>query len=642
MIKKSALSIVLALLIFVMMLPSSVIITNAESAEYSIGIRKIGNGSVSVDPVSAAAGDYVTVTMTAGKGWFIRQMLVIAEDGEQITRIDYNSASFEEDVDGFTMPDQNVTLTVTFAKPEDFSDDPTQPVGPTPHQPGDMCSVSFDSNGGDGSMSQTEILYGESYTLPECKYTKENREFYKWEINGTEYDADDTIIVTDDILLTAIWKHTSTYTIDNSYDSSTTQVVGILKLKDLRTGDVTEYTVADMTLASSYTEPSDPDVNALIEETKDELCERLSYYDDAQKNALTVSEPTVLYSQDDRSYTYFDGGGYDENRDYFTKALIIDGVYYKNWKYAVTLEAEYTSVPMSYIHVLSTDGGMIDFYCEEYNGDYTQPYAVPEDAEVTLYAIPEQGYEFEGWYKGDVNASSYNEMFTDELITVDNPYVFNSTGYPYICAKFKHTGVVWPQGDQIQVWITDGGKASVAYEPSVKGNPYVKPKDGNNFVEIGEVVPFWRGDEITVTAKPDKGYSFKGWYHVNIEWGPGNGKKYEGDVISTDISYSYKPGVTVVDGDTEPLRYICAVFEISADPDTEYLLGDADGNGEVDIVDATFVQRFLTDVKTPFTKEQLMRADVDGSGDLEITDVTAIRRWLIGLGTPFSIGTFIS
>lgn len=74
----------------------------------------------------------------------------------------------------------------------------------------------------------------------------------------------------------------------------------------------------------------------------------------------------------------------------------------------------------------------------------------------------------------------------------------------------------------------------------------------------------------------------------------------------------------------------------------DYLLGDADGNGDVDIVDATFIQRYLAQIETPYTKAELIRGDVDDSGDLEIIDVTAIQYYLVYMNTPFQIGKAVN
>ena len=67
------------------------------------------------------------------------------------------------------------------------------------------------------------------------------------------------------------------------------------------------------------------------------------------------------------------------------------------------------------------------------------------------------------------------------------------------------------------------------------------------------------------------------------------------------------------------------------------LLGDADGNGEVDIIDATVIQRYdvcLTDL-SDYAKT---RADVDGDSEIDIIDATWIQRWDAGMTAPDGIG----
>ena len=348
-------------------------------------------------------------------------------------------------------------------------------------------------------------------------------------------------------------------------------------------------------------------------------------------DGYTFEKTGKPYDGIDEGFDNFDGCVVNYGSALFAGSKTVDGVDYLRLKISVVVPKT-TFDDMSYIHVLSTEGGQVDFWSDEYDGDWTQPYGVPQGAEVTLTAISESGYIFKGWYKGDVNASSYDEMFTDELITTENPYVFNSYNYPYICAKFEYTGVQ-RQGDQIQVWVADGGKASVEYTPTWNDDGYIKPKDGNNYVSIGEVVAFWKGDEITVNAKPDEGYKFKGWYHVRIEWGPGDElPKYEGDVISTGISYTYKPGVTVVPGDSEPLRYICAVFEEIKDG--QGVTGDANGDGNVDILDASIVQKAAVD-KVTLTAEQKALCDVNGDGNVDALDAAMIQKFAAGKITEF-------
>ena len=206
---------------------------------------------------------------------------------------------------------------------------------------------------------------------------------------------------------------------------------------------------------------------------------------------------------------------------------------------------------------------------------------------VYIEAYPADGYKFVGWYQGDPDRAE-GKLYVGEPLTTDRAYQFDAPidlERPYICAVFDVDDS--PQGDQVMMWVgntevigpnsaAQGGKVAVKYTPSYDVYPEsITARDGTDFV-AGEILQFYKGDECTVYAKADQGYSFIGWYHVNIEWRPGEDLAWEGDVISTGTSFTYKPGVTVVPGDTEPLRYVCAVFEkavaktctVSFDPGT--------------------------------------------------------------------------
>ena len=73
-----------------------------------------------------------------------------------------------------------------------------------------------------------------------------------------------------------------------------------------------------------------------------------------------------------------------------------------------------------------------------------------------------------------------------------------------------------------------------------------------------------------------------------------------------------------------------------------YLLGDADGNGEIEVTDTTFIQRFIAEIETPIPYTILIRGDVDGSGILEVMDATAIQYYLANIKNPYHIGEKVS
>ena len=69
----------------------------------------------------------------------------------------------------------------------------------------------------------------------------------------------------------------------------------------------------------------------------------------------------------------------------------------------------------------------------------------------------------------------------------------------------------------------------------------------------------------------------------------------------------------------------------------EAICGDANGDRDMDIIDATYTQRYLVSLVSKYDIDETA-ADVDGDGDVTIIDTTRIQRALVGLcnldGTP--------
>lgn len=76
---------------------------------------------------------------------------------------------------------------------------------------------------------------------------------------------------------------------------------------------------------------------------------------------------------------------------------------------------------------------------------------------------------------------------------------------------------------------------------------------------------------------------------------------------------------------------------LSAQAIAPTILGDADGDGKVTILDVSWIQRLLLDMKVPETFSETA-ADADADGEISIIDATWIQRWLSGMKIPHSIG----
>ena len=89
------------------------------------------------------------------------------------------------------------------------------------------CAITFDGNGGSGSMGPVTVKAGANYILPECGFTAPaDQEFKAWEISGTEYKVGDSYTVLGDTEIKALWENSvitpTTYTVTVSNDGNGT------------------------------------------------------------------------------------------------------------------------------------------------------------------------------------------------------------------------------------------------------------------------------------------------------------------------------------------------------------------------------------------------------------------------------------
>ncbi|MBQ4239466.1 MAG: leucine-rich repeat protein [Ruminococcus sp.] len=75
---------------------------------------------------------------------------------------------------------------------------------------------------------------------------------------------------------------------------------------------------------------------------------------------------------------------------------------------------------------------------------------------------------------------------------------------------------------------------------------------------------------------------------------------------------------------------------VSVQFEIKNVLGDIDGNGEVDSIDATLLQRYLSLMTIPYADRAELVGDVSDDG-LDIVDVTFIQRYLSQMPVPFPV-----
>ena len=119
---------------------------------------------------------------------------------------------------------------------------------------GNFVTVSFDNDGGTGSMNRKVLNQGSNYNLPACEFTPlEGKEFDKWYVNGVEKAVGDSITVDTDIIVKALWKdkavidsiavnsitHKTAYTKGEALDVSNLTILVTMSDGETRTENVT-------------------------------------------------------------------------------------------------------------------------------------------------------------------------------------------------------------------------------------------------------------------------------------------------------------------------------------------------------------------------------------------------------------------
>lgn len=90
-------------------------------------------------------------------------------------------------------------------------------------------TVTFDANGGSGSMSSVPVTSGTTYTLPECTFAAPaNQKFKTWKVGETEYAVGATITVSGNVTVTAVWEDTaSKQAVDAAWEDLNTALADI-------------------------------------------------------------------------------------------------------------------------------------------------------------------------------------------------------------------------------------------------------------------------------------------------------------------------------------------------------------------------------------------------------------------------------
>ena len=107
------------------------------------------------------------------------------------------------------------------------------------------------------------------------------------------------------------------------------------------------------------------------------------------------------------------------------------------------------------------------------------------------------------------------------------------------------------------------------------------------------------------------------------------------EVVAAKEAAAVESGSKRQDFVDKEMSYIKKILSELNDPTAEDIItGDVNGDGTVDISDATMIQKVVAG-STTFTSDQMSAADVDNDGYISVIDVTLIQKYAAGVITEF-------
>ncbi len=233
------------------------------------------------------------------------------------------------------------------------------------------------------------------------------------------------------------------------------------------------------------------------------------------------------------------------------------------------------------------DAATVMVMAEEYQGVKTT-YDTPQvpaaqykyGTTLTLKVSPNYGYLFNRW-------------------SIDGNILSTEDTYEYYLSANKELKLFFnPESFNLSVSnIVDDTIGASGVGGTVKGG-------GTGLYEYG--------DTVVLTAEPEPGHSFEGWYtdddaalvrSIAKRTAAISGLK----LLSTDPTYTH-----TVNGEYK----IYAVFK---------RLGDVNGDGEVNVADLSTVRSYILGIDTLNSK-----ADVNGDGEVNVADLSVVRSIILG------------
>ena len=352
-------------------------------------------------------------------------------------------------------------------------------------------TITFNGNGGSGSMGPVIVKAETNYILPACGFTAPaDQEFKAWQIGGTEYKVGDSYTVNGDIEIKALWKNSvitpSTYTVTVSNDGNgtgtatpSTAAAGttiILTAMPKEGYHFKEWQVISggVTIKNNkFTMPSaNVEVKAIFEEDAPPAPTEftITVRTDGNGTASASHAKAVVGTEITLTATPNEGYRFKEWQVISGSVTIKDDKFTmpdSNVEVKAVFEEDAPPAPTEYT-ITVTSGG---------NGTASaSPAKAVAGAEITLSATPDKGYHLKEW---QVESPA-------GLVITNNKFTMPDTNVA-IKAIFEEDAPPAPTEFTITVKTDGNGTASASHAKAVVGT------------------------ETTLTAKPNKGYHFKEW-----------------------------------------------------------------------------------------------------------------------------------
>ena len=361
--------------------------------------------------------------------------------------------------------------------------------------PSDIVNISFNSNGGTGTMRDRTCPINSDYVLPYCIYTPPlGMAFKAWEVHGIEYQPGESVYMNlNEVVINAVWKDaiSVTYTANGGGGDDIT-----IYLSEAQTITLPEntFTAPDMKSFKAW------EVNG-------------TEYPVGKQ--VPISQNTVIKAVwcDGYTITYDPNGGNGTN---------VSRVF--NPSQTITLDQNKFSHPQNY-----------SFRGWEINGELYLPgdsYVI--ESNVVAYAKWNKTFTVEYIF---VSPASNERKFTDnvsegEIYTVKSPYELEGITFNdrYEISGWRNGDVLYEGGQEIS--LTESITLTLDYKYKLYrtfyyDNNYAEEKQYTVYMDEEFIIP-----ECTFT--PPEGYMFEYWQPSTDT----SKKYYPGDKYEPNTAYS--------------------------------------------------------------------------------------------------------